>query len=69
MAKTYDFNGRKVYIRPTMRTPWKGGSKGLPYPTKPYTVRYIDDDSLAIQGMFCCVATAKESIMFNNKGE
>ena len=66
--KTYTLkNGRKVYIKPTIRTPWKGGSKGLPYSTKPYTIRYVEDDSLAIDGTFCCVATAKESIEFYNK--
>ena len=66
--KTYNLkNGRQVYIKPTIRTPWKGGSQGLPYSTKPYTIRYVEDDSLAIDGIFCCVATAKKSIESYNK--
>ena len=70
-AKTYDFCGRKVYIEPTVRQPlnWRtnGRGTGFPYKTAPYRVKYMDDDTLAIDGIFCCVATAKESIEYHNQ--
>lgn len=68
--KIYDLKGRKVYIQPTIKTPYFHGytKYGTPYRSKPYRVRYVEDDSLAINGEFCSVATAKESINFYNKG-
>lgn len=66
--KTYNLLGRQVYIEPTVRYPYKNtGGNMLPYKSKPYRVKYVDDNSLAIDGIFCSVATAEESIETRNK--
>lgn len=73
-VKTYDFCGRKVYIEPTVRSPanWRnnGRGTGFPYRTAPYRVKYVDDNTLAIDGIFAYVSYAKEAIeRYNKKGE
>lgn len=66
--KTYNLLGRKVYIESTVRTPFKNTAGNmLPYKTKPYRIKYADNNKIAINGDFCSVATAKESIEFHNK--
>lgn len=68
--KTYNLKGREVYIQATERSPinWRNGcGTGLPYKSAPYFVRYVDTNEIAIDGRFCCVATAKESIENANK--
>jgi hypothetical protein len=66
--KTYNLLGRKVYIEPTIKHPYKNtGGNMLPYKSKPYFVKYMDDNSLAIDGRFYSVNDAKESIEFRNK--
>lgn len=66
-VKTYDFvDGRQVYIRSTVHSPiyWRqnGKGNGFDYKGPPYRVLYVDDNTLAIDGMFCRAALAKESI-------
>lgn len=66
--KTYNLLGREVYIEPTIRYPYKNtGGNMLPYKSKPYRVKYVDDNSLAIDGEYCVVALAKEAIERRNK--
>lgn len=70
-VKTYDFCGRKVYIAATIREPlnWRsnGRGSGFPYRTAPYRVKYVDDDTLAIDAIYAYASYAKESIEYGNK--
>lgn len=67
--KKYNLLGREVYIEPTTHSPVRESSRyNLSYKGKPYFVKYVDTGELAIDGIFCSVATARESIEFQNKG-